>query len=258
MKKLIVSLGALMTLACGPAPQPPQSALQQRALAETDTLSVELLTEKPLAVGQNRVFYRIEEHGQLAPHAELVQRPVMRMMTMQHGCPLVNPDHMANEEGLYEGLIVFSMPGSAEEPWGLKLDVLTSHDGTTQTVDFGALEVGASTSLVRVTRDTRKLLVSLGYPEGPKVGANPVVVTAHEAADAMKMNFKTVDDLTFTLVTEMPSMGHGANGNVSPVRGDDGLYRGTAVFSMAGDWVVHLNIKAGEQDLGTFDFALDL
>jgi hypothetical protein len=259
MKSLIAVVGSLVVLsACGPAEAPQEPTLTRRALGEVGNLSVELLSASPLAVGQNRVFYRVLEHGQPATHAELVQKPLMRMMSMQHACPVVKPDHMANADGLFEGLIVFTMPGSAEEPWQLKLEALTSHDSAPQTVDLGQLEIAASKSVAFVTRDGRKLIVSLGYPDAARVGANPVVVTAHEATDAMKMNFATVDDLTFTLVTEMPSMGHGANGNADPTRGEDGLYRGTAVFSMAGEWVVHLGVKVGEQDLGTFDFPISL
>lgn len=262
MKRSLFAVAGLTLLltACEPAATKPTllESLQPLATASDGPLAVELLTKGPLAVGQNRVFYRVKEHEALAAHAELTQRPLMKMMTMQHGCPVVNPDHMAGEEGLYEGLLIFTMASSEQEPWSLQLDALLSHDGVRQVVDFGNLVVTDSAAKKVLTRDGTKIILTLGYPDAPQVGANEVLVTAHVATDMMKLNYATVDDLEFTLVTEMPSMGHGANGNVAPTRGEDGLYRGTAVFSMAGDWVVHLGVKAGGVDLGTFDFALDL
>lgn len=258
----VVGVLTLLFMACEPPATKPTllESLQPLATASDGPLSVELLTKGPLAVGQNRVFYRVKEHDALAAHAELTQKPLMKMMTMQHGCPVVNPDHMAGEEGLYEGLVIFTMASTEQEPWSLQLEALLSHDGVRQMVDFGAVTVADSANKkVITTADGKKLILTFGFPEAPVVGANEVLVTAHVATDMMKMNYATVDDLELTLVTEMPSMGHGANGNVAPTRGEDGLYRGTAVFSMAGDWVVHLGVKnTAGADLGTFDFALDL
>lgn len=257
MRSLLVSTLCLLSLACGPAPAkaPP---LQSLGTALQGDVSVELLAREGLHVGQNRVFYRVKDGDALAPHAELSQKPLMTMATMKHGCPVVNPDHMANDDGLFEGLLVFTMASTDMETWGLSMDALLSHDASPVALDFGTLAVADSTYKKVVTRGADKLILTLGFPDAPKVGANPVLVTAHVATDMMKMTYATVDDLTLSLVTEMPSMGHGASGNVSPTRGDDGLYRGTAVFSMSGDWVVHLGLKAGEVDLGTYDFALDL
>ena len=67
-----------------------------------------------------------------------------------------------------------------------------------------------------------------------------------------------VDDLVISVTTEMPSMGHGSAGSVNPVRGEDGLYRGTVVFSMAGDWVMQLSVLADDATLGSFEFAIPL
>lgn len=254
----VSSLLSLLLLACGPAPTAQPVKPTQLALATQGSLRVELLTFGPLAVGQNRVFYRVQQEGADVPHAEMVQHPVMQMETTKHACPLQNPDHLPNAAGLFEGLIIFTMASTEMEVWNLQLDVALSHDGATETVDFGAVAVGDSAMKKVVTRDGTKIVLSLGYPDAPHLGANPVVVTAHQATDLTMMNFATVDDLALSLVTEMPSMGHGASGNVSPVRGEDGLYRGTAIFSMAGDWVVHLGVSANEVELSQFDFAVDL
>lgn len=255
---VLPSLLSLSLLACGPAPTPQAVQPQQLAQASLGDLSVELLSFGPLAVGQNRVFYRVKHEGALVPHAEMVQRPVMQMETMKHGCPVQKPDHMPNADGLFEGLIVFTMASTEMDQWTLKLDVELSHDGVTQTVDFGVVSVGESSMKKVVTREGKKIVLSLGFPQAPHVGENPVVVTAHQATDLMMMTFAPVKDLGFSLVTEMPSMGHGASGNVNPTVGEDGLYRGTAVFSMAGDWVVQLGVSGGEAEIEKFEFAVEL
>jgi len=252
------SLLSLLVLACGPAPAPQAAKPTQLALANEGALSVELLSFGPLVVGQNRVFYRVTHDGAPVAHAEFVQRPMMQMATMKHACPLKNPDHAPNADGLFEGLLVFTMASTEMEKWSLALDVELVHDGVKATVNFGTLSVGDSAMKKVLTRDGKKIVLTLGYPDAPHVGANPVVVTAHRAKDMMMMEYLTVDDLVFTMTPEMPSMGHGSSGNVSPTRGDDGLYRGTVVFSMAGDWVVHLGVAANDAELGTFDFAVDL
>lgn len=254
---LVPVLLALVLFACGPAATAPQVVKPtQLALASSGAVSVELLTFGPLVVGQNRVFYRVSHDGAPVADAALVQQPVMQMTSMKHACPLVNPAQAPNAEGLREGLIIFTMASTELEQWTLALKVTIG--GVTEVVSFGTVSVAESPMKKVVTRDGKKIVLTLGYPDAPHVGSNPVVVSAHQAKDMMMMDFLTVDDLVFTITPEMPSMGHGAAGSVNPTRGEDGLYRGSVVFSMAGDWVVHLGVAANDADLGTYDFALDL
>jgi hypothetical protein len=258
MTRLSLLALSAFALACGPAPSTEGPKPTSLALASSGAVSVELLSFSPLAVGQSRVLYKVTQDGQPVTKATLAQKPVMHMTSMTHGCPLQNPAGEANADGYFEGLIVFSMASMGDEYWNLALDVTVDGAASPVTVDFGKVTVADSTMKKVVTRGDKKIILSYGYPAAPKVGANEVVITAHMATDMMKMNFATVDDLTFTLTPEMPSMGHGSNGNVNPTRGDDGLYRGTVVFSMPGDWVVHLGVLAADAQLATYDFALDL
>ena len=254
MKRSFVSLASLLFLGCGPAVALQAPKPTPLAVATQGDVSVELLTFGPLVVGQNRVFYRVTRDGAPVPHAELEQRPMMEMAGMAQGCPLVNPDHAPNADGLWEGLIVFT----DAEAWGLKLKVELEHEGTSELVDFGHLSVSPSSMEKVVTRDGKQLVITLGYAEAPHTGANPVVITAHQAKDATMTEFITVDDLVFTLTPEMPSMGHGAAGSMKPTRGEDGLYRATVVLSMPGDWVLHLGVAANDAPLSALDFALEL
>lgn len=246
-------MSALPTADGGSAARMP-SALTQ---ATAGDLSVELLTFGPLTVGQNRVFYRLTRGGTALTSASLAQKPLMQMMTMSHPCPLVDPASTANADGLFEGLLVFTMASTENEPWRLALDVAAGTEAPVS-VDFGEVAVADSALKKIFTRaDGRKVVFSFGFPEGMKVGSNPVLVTAHEPVQ-MGQAFVPVEDLQLTMLPEMPSMGHGSSGNVVPAHVGGGMYRGAVTFSMAGDWVVLLGLRAGDAQLGEASFAFDL
>lgn len=254
---------SLALLGCGHGPMtatPDAGPVKPTTLVtgSEGALTVELATLGPLQVGQNRVFYTVKQGGQPVTRATLAQKPVMKMATMQHACPLQNPAAEANADGAFEGLLVFNMASTEMERWSLAVQVQVEGAAAPVTVSLGEVAVAESTLKKVLTWQDKKVVVTYGYPAAPHVGANEVVITAHVAKDMMMMDFVPVDGLAFTLTPEMPSMGHGSAGNVNPVRGADGLYRGTVVFSMPGDWVVHVGVKGGEADLATYDFALDL
>lgn len=240
--KFIPALLTVLLLTCQPSPTPEPAALTQLAVAKSDLVNAELLARGPLRVGQNQVFYRLTKE---LPGARLEQLPARA----QQSAPVQNPT-APNAEGLWEGLIIFTEPGQ----WSLAVDVENS--GARDRLDFGALEIADSAQKLVVTREGKELVLTFGFSETPHVGANELVITAHQASDAM--SFVTVDDLNFTVTSQMPSMGHGAAGTLNPVRGADGLYRGTVVLSMAGDWTIHVVIAANDAQLGTFELTAQL
>lgn len=72
------------------------------------------------------------------------------------------------------------------------------------------------------------------------------------------MGYVVEDVVAFKLTTLMPAMGHGTVGNVSPTRGDDGVYRGSAVFSMSGDWVMTLEVSRAGEAVGKLELSYPL
>ncbi len=106
---------------------------------------------------------------------------------------------------------------------------------------------GSPTRQTPLTGESHALQLSLWFPAPVHVGANAVEFTVDSA-----------EPMTFELTTEMWSMGHGAAGNVNPMRGEDGVYRGTAVFSMSGDWLLRLSASSSGAELGVFDFQIGL
>jgi len=259
MKPVVTTvLVSLVALACGPAPATTRTPTAL-ASASQGALTVELASLEPLAVGQNRLFYRVTKDGQPVTAAQVVQRPVMTMTTMKHGCPQVAPVGQADADGYFAGTVIFTMPSSDMETWDLELGVTPQGAADETKVTFAKLAVADSAAKKTLTMNGVTTIVTLGFADGAaKVGSNAYTVSVHQPKDMMKMEFVPVTDLTIVGTPEMPSMGHGSSGNVNPVHTADGLYTGTANFSMAGDWVLHLDLKSGDTSLGTVDFAWDL
>jgi hypothetical protein len=82
----------------------------------------------------------------------------------------------------------------------------------------------------------------------PKIGLNPIVFTLHQMQDMM--TFVPVNDATLALDPEMPSMGHGSPGSISPILTAPGRYEGSLSFSMAGPWETTVTVTEAAAVLG--------
>ena len=65
------------------------------------------------------------------------------------------------------------------------------------------------------------------------------------------MTFAPVDDAAIALDPQMPSMGHGSPGSVSPTLTSLGRYTGKLSFSMPGEWETKITLTRGGQPLGS-------
>jgi hypothetical protein len=219
--------------------------LTSLAKASSGGLNVEMLSPSPLVAGKNQVFYRVTEEGSLVASAQLAQRP-------EKSCPLHDPSLAPNTDGLWEGLLIFPSAGSAE----FGLDVRLKPEDATQRLDLGVLTIGDSPLAKLMTHDGENVLIAISFPATPHVGRNDLEVTAHMEHEGM--GYLPADDATFKLTTQMPSMGHGVAGNVNPTRSDDGVYRGNAVFTMSGDWVMTLDVSMHGEPLGAIELTYPL
>jgi hypothetical protein len=253
-------LTCLMAIAvsCGPVTTKP--TLTSRGAATSGTLSLELLTETPFAVGLNRLFYKLTDGGKAVDQGHVAQAPLMTMPMMQHSCPVIDPAHDANADGLFEGVVIFNMPSSDTEQWDLSVDAMPHGAAAESTFTFPKLSVADSANRKMLTAGSMMYLVTMSFAGGkPKTGSNTVTVSVHKPTDDTKMTWVEVNDVTFAMTPEMPAMGHGSSGNVAPKYVADGLSTGTVNFSMSGDWVVHLDVLGADGGkLGTLDFAYSL
>jgi hypothetical protein len=235
------------------------AALTSLAKATTDGLEVELLSAKPLAVGYQRVFYRVKNAGAPVLKATIVQHPLMTMPDKSHGCPKTDPSGQADADGLFGADLIFQM-ASMGGTWAITVDV-TPDGGAMKTVPLGTIDVGATTWATKIIvgtgMDAAKYVVSLYFPAAPKVGLNDYQVTVHKISADM-MTFDPVADATIKGTPEMPSMGHGSTGNVDPAHTTGAFYIGKVNLSMPGDWRLTLEVTLAGAVIGSAVFNWDI
>ena len=247
VKKLIAltsSLAVLSLAACGgstPAPAPKVSL----GTATAGTYTVELLADKALGTGGNAIYAKVTvtATGAAVTDAGLTIRPMMDMVTMQHSCPVTGPFEYDPTNALYDTGVVFQMAGT----WTATV-TLTPSGGAPLTASFATLTVidtgSAKSFTVGSGMMAVKYVLSMNFVSAPVVGLNPIAVGLYATTD-MGMNFTPVDDASFVLDPQMPSMGHGSPGSVNPTLVADGVYSGKLSFSMPGAWETTVTVNRG-------------
>lgn len=206
---------------------------------------LEIWAAEPLFTGYNPIIIVLKDSvtGRNITDAHIHLHPMMYMTSgMNHACPYEDPEEEA-VNGVFPASITFVMPTGDMGYWELGVHVhnhLNDKEGET------VLNITvASPSLARLrsftTDDGTKYFISYYFPAKPKVGINDFVVVAYTRQDAM--NWPAVNDLTFEMEPEMPSMGHGSPNNVNPVFTTNGHYAGKVNFTMTGDWRIHLSVS---------------
>jgi hypothetical protein len=250
---LLVTLPLALT-ACGHA-APDPTAPTRTSLAQTSTegLTAELSSTAALSTGLSTVWLTLTERGQPVTDATVTLLPEMTMPDRKHACPVVG-DVVHEGGGVYRGQVVFQMPSGDTGTWSLGAKVTRA--AAERLVRFDALAIadsGLSRSFTVANPATpampTRYVMSVSFPEGKKVGLNPVLVTLHRMKDMM--TFPAVDDATLEMVPEMPAHGHGSPNNVAPTSKGAGRYEGTVNFTMPGEWKTTFTLKAADTVMQT-------
>jgi len=222
------------------------------AVSSGSSFNVGFYATDSLFVGFNKVYIKVTDKttGQAIKQATLVLHPLMDMVTFSHACPAENPGSVPNADGYYEGVIIFSMPGT--NSWSVSADV--SANGKTETVNFAIPRVIATDPVQKiVVMDTvitggvlkvTKYPISIVKPKAWKVGMNTFEITIN--CMQTMMAFPSCSDFTVEITPEMPSMGHGSPNNVNPVHVSNGHYVGTVNFTMTGAWRINMLLKKSD------------
>lgn len=264
-----LAVAAFVVPACGDddtgSPTDTTSELVSLGTKTAGALSVELLADRPLAVGLNRVYVRLSDGGAPVTAATITHVPIMHMaeMNMEHSCPCEQPPAVADADGLFPSFVVFQMAGGTSgDAWR---DEVTVERADAEPVDlvFDGLAVAASSARKDLTIDdgmggTTTAIVTLDFADALAVGRNDFTVTVHRKTDMMGMSWGALDDLTISATPDMPSMGHGSTGNVDPVHVAAGRYDGSVNLTMPGTWRVKLSFARGGLTLGSVEYTLDL
>ncbi len=258
---IVLLLAAVFVFSSCKKDDPIDPTTEMVELAHTHTASdwhVTVYAMDSIKVGYNKLYISVKEDHDTPrlTDATVMLMPMMDMMTMSHSAPAEQPG-AADADGFYVGAVVFVMPTDpAMGTWTVTLSI--TRNGVTESVDV-PLEV-ASPAYARMRSltaadDSSKLFLSLVAPADPIVGINDFEITAHQRVSMM--SWPAVNDLTFEIVPEMPSMGHGSPNNVNPVIAENGHYKGKVNFTMDGEWVVHVNMTRAGKVVGTVDYTIN-
>jgi hypothetical protein len=248
-----MSLAALVLVAaCGSDPQPPTGKVSVTS-ATVAPYAVELLTDTKLETGLTPIYLRITSGGQAVNDATVTFAPMMAMTGgTGHGAPVLAPPSLDNG-GFYRCDVVFPMASATDGTWSATIGITRGGAAAVQ-VPLASLPVADTGRSASFSGGSNKYLLSLNLTQAPKVGLNPIVVTLHTKEG---MDFMPVSDATFTLDPEMPSMGHGASGSVSPTATSiTGRYEGKLSLSMAGTWEATVSASRGGAVVGSARFTI--
>lgn len=224
-------------------------------------LTVDLYADEALKVGLNKLYFNLTNASdEQVSEAQITQKPIMHMETMNHSCPVAGPGNTSNTDGLFESEVVFIMASGMMGTWDDTVSIENQESNTSHTVVFENLsvtETNMKKNLVFTDADTNEVIyiVTLNGLDDPEVGLNELILTVHKKQSMM--SFPEVSSLTITINPQMPDMGHGSEGNIQPVYSENGKYEGSVAFSMTGYWTIDFTIYQGNEELGTVQYAVN-
>lgn len=258
MNKIAVSVALAATLAaCGSSDEksPPVTTKVPVASAPAGDLAVELLTDSRLEVGMTPIYLSVRTaNGSAVTDATVSFVPTMTMMGgKSHSAPVMAPAVLGSD-GTYRTEVVFQMASGDMGTWSADVGIVRpgQPDVVAHLPSLTIAETGRAKSFANtdpVSAVTTKYILSLNFAQAPNVGLNPVIITLHTMQDMM--TFVPVDDASFDLVPEMPSMGHGSPGSVNPILTSPGRYEGQLSFSMMGAWETTITVSRAGAVVGT-------
>jgi hypothetical protein len=246
IKYILIALFSVILVSCteeSVAPTDELAGLLKVQEFSNDTHIVELYTKSGgFLVGHNKISLRIKNKAtnQYETNAAIQWMPMMRMTMHDHSCPFSEVAKAAEKETVYEGHIVFQMPGNDMEGWNLTVNYTI---GSTDYTAAGDIVVPNS-ARVRVSSvtgsDGGRYILALIEPSSPKVATNDLIVGLYKRETMM--SFPPVADFKIQVDPRMPGMGnHGSPGNVYPVYNPEtGLYHGKLSLTMTGYWKVNM------------------
>lgn len=214
---------------------------------------VKLYSENPqLETGYNELALTIknEETDEFIDDAELSWKPIMHMTGMSHAGPHSEVNNSANNQ-IYEGYLVFQMPGNEEEYWELNLNFDVKGESFDETISLDVRPT--SDGLVNTQSfegvDEVRYVLAYKAPQIPKVATNDMEAVLYKMEDMM--NFSIVEDYHIALDPRMPSMGNHSSPNNEDLVYDSAnqTYKGKVSLTMTGYWVFNLKLLNDEGEV---------
>ncbi len=199
-------------------------------------------------LGYNKIYFQIKEGDQFIDNAQVSWKPMMHMMNMSHSCPYSTINRTLNTETLYEGYIVFQMPGNDMEHWELTFDYTVNGEEFTVSETITVPPSTKKRVNVFMGSDDVRYIVALIEPSDPKVALNDMTAGVFKMNNMM--HFPVVDNYTLKIDPRMPSMGnHSSPNNVHLTQGAQNLYHGKLSLTMTGYWKINLQLLNAQDEV---------
>jgi len=244
----VLSILGLLIGACSdsddtdPQGENPLEGLHLLESIQANGHTLEIYSKKEAFVtGYNELFLRIKDQQGYVPHAELSWKPVMHMASMVHSCPK-SAITTTGVDTLYQGYIIFQMPGNADEYWELSLHY--GYGGAlyelSQRIQVREPLDGKRTVNVFTGSDQARYVLAM-LPLDPKVAINEISALLFKMENMME--FPALVDHSITLDPRMPGMGNHSSPNNVDLAYDAAkeMYTGKLSLTMTGYW--RLNLK---------------
>ncbi len=196
--------------------------------------------------GYNAIQIIIKDgNGNAVTDASPIWNPVMQMTSMSHSCPYSSITPKAGEAGVYQGFIIFQMPGNDMEHWRLNLQYTVN--GNTFMMDETIDVVQTQHRVVNsfMASDNKRYVLAMVEPTRPKATSNTMSAALYRMENMM--SFLPVEGYKIKIDPRMPGMGnHGSPNNVDLTHANDGFYHGVLNFTMTGYWKINLQLENNE------------
>ncbi|MGI9531033.1 hypothetical protein [Lutimonas sp.] len=194
--------------------------------------------------GYNELTIRIVDKATetFISNATLNWQPMMHMTEMMHSCPASDLKKVSGMKTIYDGFIVFQMPGNSEEGWTLSFTY--SVDGMDYMAKDDINVIASEERVVAVFNgtDQARYVLALMEPLNPDVKINDISAGLYKMENMM--TFTPVADYTVALDPRMPSMGNHTSPNNQDLVYDavDQIYKGKLSLTMTGYWMLNLKL----------------
>lgn len=194
-----------------------------------------------------RVMDKVTED--FVTNASLTWKPVMHMTEMTHSCPTSAIMKVSGMKTVYDGFIIFQMPGNNTEGWTLTFNY--SVEGADYTAESEINVMASENRVVSVFTgaDEVRYVLALMDPLQPDVKINDISAGLYKMENMM--TFTRVEGYTVGLDPRMPSMGNHTSPNNQDLVYDaaEKIYKGKLSLTMTGYWMLNLKLINEEDEV---------
>lgn len=194
--------------------------------------------------GYNELTIRITDKltDDFVTSASISWKPVMHMTEMMHSCPASDVMKVSGMQTIYDGYIIFQMPGNSEEGWTLTIDYTINGESFTANDDINVIASDKRVVSVFTGTDKVRYVLALMEPMQPDVKINDISAGLFKMENMM--TFTPVEGYKVALDPRMPSMGNHTSPNNEDLLYDpvDKIYKGKLSLTMTGYWMLNLKL----------------